>query len=83
MLLKAPGVRVQRQPPRRAPGRNVLRGTVAALRPGEHHTGVTLRLGSGRELSAVLPRGDAAGLAVGEPVHGMFDGDQLVLVGFG
>jgi len=83
VLLKAPGVRIVRSAPRRAPGRNALRGAVEALRPGPQHTGVSLRLDGGQRLSAVVGSTEAGGLAPGMPAWGCFGGEQLVLVGFG
>jgi molybdate transport system regulatory protein len=81
-LVKAPWVTLSRQPPRRAAERNQLQGQISALRPGVRHTGVTLRLNSGRELHAAIPARQAEGLQPGDAAWGLFDTESVVLVSF-
>jgi molybdate transport system regulatory protein len=83
VLVKAPSVHVSASAPRRAAGRNVLAGSIAALRPGSAHTGVTLALPSGASLQAVAPHEQAAELTVGQPAWAQFSSDNVVLVTFG
>ncbi|PXW94314.1 molybdate transport system regulatory protein [Sphaerotilus hippei] len=83
VLVKAPAVQVMAAAPRRAAGRNVLTGTITALRPGSHHTGVTLALPSGHLLQAVVDDTQAGLLAPGQAAWALFDSDHLVLVTFG
>jgi molybdate transport system regulatory protein len=82
-LIKAPAVQIATTQPRRLAGRNALAGTIAALRPGSTHTGVTLSLPSGHSINAVIDQSKAAELAVGQAAWAVFSGDQVVLVTFG
>jgi molybdate transport system regulatory protein len=82
-LIKAPAVQIATIQPRRLAGRNALAGTIAALRPGSTHTGVTLTLPSGHSINAVIDQSKAAELAVGQAAWAVFSGDQVVLVTFG
>ncbi|UUX97132.1 TOBE domain-containing protein [Aquabacterium sp. J223] len=82
LLVKAPLVRVlSRRPPAR-PGRNVLPVQVRSIQPGSQHCALRLGAGPRRTLSAVLPRDEARGLAVGDAAWATFDGGQAVLLSF-
>ena len=81
VLLKAPSVRITAQRPRPKAGRNLLAGTVEAVRGGAAHTTVTLVLASGRHLTGVASEGGS--WTTGQSAWGSFDGDRVVLVSFG
>lgn len=81
-LIKAPWVDVHAKAPRAVPGRNLLGGLIAELRPGSRHVGVSLLLPSGLRLEANVPAGRARALAVGQPAWGSLASDSVVLVSF-
>lgn len=81
-LIKAPWVDVRAKLPRAMPGRNLLAGSVAELRPGSAHWGVSLLLPSGQRLEANVPASRAQALQAGQPAWGSFDSDSVVLVSF-
>ena len=82
-LIKAPAVQIATQQPAPQAGSNTLAGRIAALRPGQTHTGVTLTLSSGHSLHAVTDQAQAADFAEGQMTWAVFSGDQIVLVAFG
>lgn len=82
-LFKAPAVQVQAATPRKAPGRNLLAGRVAEVRPGDARTRVALTLPSGRNVDGVASNEKGQDLQAGQTAWAVFDGDQVVLVTFG
>lgn len=81
-LFKAPAVQVLSRPPAPAAGQNVLCGVVAELRPGQARGAVTLRLGGGQPLHAVLEPAQQVALVLGQRAWAVFGGDQVVLITF-
>lgn len=81
-LIKAPWVDVLAKAPRATPGRNVLKGLVAELRPGSEHWGVSLQLPSGQRLEANVPASRAQALQLGQAAWGSLASDSVVLVSF-
>jgi molybdate transport system regulatory protein len=65
----------------RTSARNVLRGTVAELRQGEVSAEVTLAIGEGAAITAIITRDSVAelGLAVGKPALALIKSSFVVL----